>query len=122
MSSQSSGSIFSRIKGELETYIEARANLFQLETTEKISRFIGLMAVVIIAGTILILFLLCLSLMAGYFFAQQFDSYFYGFALVAGFYLLLFLILLIAGRKKLATFVTNKVLKALFNKTADNDD
>ena len=82
----------------------------------------GSVAVVLLIGTLFLLFLLCFSLMAGFFFAQQFGSYFYGFALVAGFYLLLFLIILIAGRKKLATFVTNKVLIALFNKTSDNED
>jgi len=122
MSLKPSGSLFSRIKDELETYIEARANLFQLNTTEKVSRLMGSVAVVLLMGTLFLLFLLCFSLMAGFFFAQQFGSYFYGFALVAGFYLLLFLIILIAGRKKLATFVTNKVLIALFNKTSDNDD
>ena len=122
MSSKPSGSLFSRIKNELETYIEARGNLFQLNTTEKISRLIGSVAVVLLVGTLFLLFLLCFSLMAGFFFAQQFGSYFYGFALVAGFYLFLFFVILITGRKKLATFITNKVLIALFNKTSDNEE
>jgi len=122
MSSKPSGSLFSRIKVELENYIDARATLFQLNITEKISRLIGSVAVVILSGTILLLFLFCISLMAGFYFGQQFDSYFYGFALVAGFYLLLFVIILVAGRQKLADFVTNKVLIALFNKTADNEE
>jgi hypothetical protein len=122
MSSKPSGSLYSRIKDELETYIEARANLFQLNAIEKISRLIGSASVVLLLGGLFSLFLLFLSLMAGFFFAQQFGSYFYGFALVAGFYLLLFLIILIAGRKKLATFVTNTVLKALFNRTTDSGE
>jgi energy-coupling factor transporter transmembrane protein EcfT len=122
MSSKPSGSLFSRIKDELETYIEARANLFQLETTEKIARLIGLMAVVMLAASLLILFILCISLMAGFFFARLFESNFYGFGLVAGFYLILFLILITAGKEKLATFISNKFIKALFNKTADYED
>jgi hypothetical protein len=59
--------------------------------------------------------------MIGYYFANLFNSYFFGFAMVAGFYLLL-LIILIAVREKLATFITNKVIEVICDKTAEPDD
>lgn len=81
----------------------------------------GMISVVVFAVLIFTLVALCLSLMAGYYFAQLLNSYFYGFAVVAGFYLLM-LILVLALRGKLATFITNKVIEAIFNRTAEKED
>jgi hypothetical protein len=116
MSEQSSGGFFSTARQQVEHYIEARLHLIQLETTEKIAQIVGLASVILLVGAIGALFMLCISLMAGYYFAQVFDSFFIGFALVAGFYLLLLIILLITG-KRFATFVADKFIKTLFNQT-----
>lgn len=116
MSEKSSGGFFSTAKQHVEQYIEARLHLIQLETTEKIARVVGVGTLLIFVGLLGALFMLCISLMAGYYFAQVFDSYFIGFALVAGFYLLLLIILLIAG-KKLASFFADKFIEILFNQT-----
>jgi uncharacterized membrane protein YqjE len=121
MSEQSSGGFFSTAKQHVEQYIEARLHLIQLETTEKIARVIGLGTFLLLVGLLCALFMLCISLMAGYFFAQVFDSYFIGFALVAGFYLLLLIILLIVG-KKFASFISDKFVEILFNQTIDKEE
>lgn len=116
MSEKSSGGLFEGIKSELEANIDARIRLLQLETTEKIARLAGIVAVSVIGGVIILLLLLCLSLMAGFYFSQLFASEFYGFALVAGFYLLLFILLMAFGRKKLATFVADSIVNIIFDK------
>jgi uncharacterized membrane protein len=121
MSSGSSGSFFGSIRQEIEGYIEARANLFQLEATDKMARITGVLGVVALISLIIFLVLLCTSLMAGYYFAQLLESNFYGFAIVAGFYLLI-LIILMMGRKKLATFIANKTVEMIFQKTSNPEE
>ena len=116
MSDQPSGSFFSNIKQETEAYFQARINLFQLELTEKMARLTGIIAVVILMAVLFILVMLGLSMMAGYYFADKFQSNYYGFAVVAGFYFLLFLIIWLT-RKKLATFIANKMVKVIFEIT-----
>jgi lipopolysaccharide export LptBFGC system permease protein LptF len=122
MSLPSSGSLFSKIKTELEHYIDARTHLLQLETIEKVSKLIGVMSVVLFCGVLFILFMVFLSLTAGFYFSSATGSYFFGFSIVAGFYLFLFIIVSFAGRKKLATFITNSIIKTLFERTSDNEE
>jgi Zn-dependent protease with chaperone function len=117
MSERASGSFFGNVKQETEAYIQARIHLFQLDITEKISRLSGVIAVVFMLAILLLLVMLGLSLMAGYYFADRFQSNFFGFALVAGFYFLLFIILWMV-RKRLATFIADKMVQTIFNATA----
>jgi hypothetical protein len=119
MSEKTSGTLFGSIKDELETQIEARLQLLQLETTEKIAKITGIITVVLLAGLLVLMTVLCVSIMAGFYFSQVFDDFFYGFAVVAGFYLASFLVLVAWGRKKLATFVANKIIQIIFD---DKDD
>ncbi len=116
MSSGSSGSFIHGVREEIEEYIEAKTTLFQLDATEKVSRIAGVVGILSLISLLALLILLCSSLMAGYYFAQLLESNFYGFAVVAGFYLLILLIVWIR-RKKLATFITNKMIGILFQKT-----
>jgi hypothetical protein len=119
MSEKSSGGMFDGIKQEFESNIEARISLLKLETTEKIARLTGIISVVIIAGVLFLFMLLSISLMAGFYFSRLFNSDFYGFAMVAGFFLIAFIIIIIFGRKKLATFIADKMIEAIWEKTAD---
>lgn len=121
MSEQSSGGFFSKARLQIEKYIEARLLLIQLETAEKIALIIGLCSVLFLVGIFAALLMLFTGLMAGYYFAQIFDSFFIGFALVAGFYFLLLIIFIVTG-KKLATFVANKFIATLFNKTMAKEE
>lgn len=119
MSEKPSGGLFSGIKSELEANIEARLELVKLETTEKISRLTGIITVVVISGVLFLFVLLTISLMAGFYFSRLLNSDFYGFAVVAGFFFLTFIILIIFGRKKLAAFITDKMIHAILEKTED---
>jgi uncharacterized membrane protein YqjE len=119
MSEKSPGGIFSGIKNELEANIDARMRLLVVETTEKIARLTGIISVVIVAGVLLLFVLLSISLMAGFYFSRLLNSDFYGFAVVAGFFLLAFIITIIFGRKKLAIFIADKMVEAIWEKTAD---
>lgn len=121
MSEKSSGGIFSDIKNELEANIEARIDLLKLETAEKIGRITGIISVVIISGVLFLFVLLSISLMAGFYFSRLFNSDFYGFAVVAGFFLLIFITVVIFARKKLAIYVTDKMIGAIMEKEAEPD-
>jgi hypothetical protein len=119
MSEKTSGTLFGSIKDELENQIEARLQLLLLETTEKIAKITGIITVVLLGGLLSLMTVLCVSIMAGFFFSKVFDSFFYGFSVVAGFYLVSFVILITWGRKILATFVANKIIQIIFD---DKDD
>lgn len=60
--------------------------------------------------------------MAGYYFATVTGSLYLGFGIVCGFYVLLLAFILLAGKKLLHTYITNKVIETIFDQTADNDD
>jgi Putative Actinobacterial Holin-X, holin superfamily III len=119
MSERSSGGLFSGIKAELEANIDARISLLKLEATEKIARLTGVISVVIVAGVCFLFMLLSISLMAGFYFSRLLNSDFYGFAIVAGFFFLTFIITVVMGRKKLATFIADKMVEAIWEKTND---
>ncbi len=121
MSDKLSGGLFSGIKTELESNIEARIGLLKLEATEKIARLTGVITVVMVAGILFLLVLLSISLMAGFYFSRLFHSDFYGFAVVAGFFLLVFVVIILFGRKRLATFISDKMVEIICEKTADPD-
>lgn len=114
MSEHSSGSFFSQVKQATEAYIQAKVEVFQLDTTEKIVRLSGIISVAMLMIVSFTLFLLALSLMAGFYFAHLLGSYYYGFAVVAGFYLVMFIMFWMV-RKKLATFIANKLVHTIFS-------
>jgi len=60
--------------------------------------------------------------MAGYYFAAITGSLYLGFGIVCGFYVLLLLFMIFAGKKILHTFITNTVIETIFDQTADNDE
>lgn len=116
MSRGSSGSFLGSIRQEIEGYIDAKINLFKLEATDKAARIAGALSVVALVSLVLFLILLFTSLMAGYYFAQLLGSEFLGFAMVAGFYMVA-LIFILVFRKRLATFIANKVVAMIFQNT-----
>lgn len=110
-------SFFSELKEAVEANVEARLTLLQLDATEKAARLLSALMVGLLAGGLFFLVLIFVSFMAGYMFAQFTGSLFIGFSIVAGFYALLFLLLLLL-RKKITAFLADALVEIIFNQTA----
>jgi len=109
------------IRKDIQEYIEVRLDLLKLQAAEKISKIISNTAVAIILILLLSLILFFLSFAAGYFMASVLNSNVLGFLCVAGFYLLLMLIILIFRKKIIDRPVIKSVVKVFFPKTGEDE-
>src|SRR5438132_11281029 len=111
MENQSSSieSLVDRIK----TYTETRIDLLKLKAIDKSSSFLSMlitMIVLIMVGFVFFLFLnIGIALLLGYLLGKMF----YGFFIVAGFYIITGIILLIFRNKWIKTPIANIMIKKL---------
>ncbi|KUG06017.1 phage holin family protein [Solirubrum puertoriconensis] len=98
------------LMGNLMGYIDTRIDLVRLEVQEKVkTAFVGT-AQGVTLGLLGLLFLVFLSIFAGLALNDALDSPFWGFGIVAGFYLLLLIIFLVGVGKKLYQGLADKML------------
>jgi len=93
--------MFGKIKENIEGYIETRIELIKLETQEQLTKFIFQVAKSLILFTIgaMVVFFLSVALAMGI--NQGFESRYAGFLFMAGFYLLIFIIVYIYKDSKI---------------------
>jgi hypothetical protein len=97
--------------GNLTGYLDTRIDLVRLEVQQKVSTaFIGSLhgATLAILGLMFVVFL---SIFAGLALNSALDSPFWGFGIVAGFYLLLLILVLVGVDKAAFQGMANKMLK-----------
>ncbi|MAY83053.1 MAG: hypothetical protein CMP59_02885 [Flavobacteriales bacterium] len=103
---------FKSLSEEAKEYIENRVELVRLEAMDHSSfLFANITAYIILAGTLL-LFLISFCFFAGSWLGELLGSLWAGFAIVAGFYLILFLLLI----WKFTTWVSNPIQNFLIQK------
>jgi hypothetical protein len=108
---------FTESKQKIEEYIQDRLLLFKLTTVDKLSRIIAGMftwLLMVVFGFFILLFL---SIMAGYYFAYLTDSLYWGFGIVAAFYIILLIVLIKFGKEPLQKFITNTIIEVVFDKS-----
>jgi hypothetical protein len=97
--------------GNLTGYLDTRIDLMRLEIQQKASTIL----VSTIHGATLavlgLLFIIFVSIFAGLALNSALDSPFWGFGIVAGFYLLLLILVLVGVDKAAFQGLTNKVMK-----------
>lgn len=109
------------IKKDIREYIEIKLDLLKLQTAESISKVVSGAAVGVILILLLSLILFFLSFAAGYFLASLLNSNELGFLCVAGFYLLLLVIILIFRKKIIDRPVIRSVVKVFFPNTGADE-
>ena len=98
------------IVSNLMGYLDTRIDLVRLEAQEKAkTAFVGTVHGAAM-GLIGILFLIFLSIFAGLALNNALDSSYWGFGVVAGFYLVLLIVFLVGVDKKLFQGVADKLL------------
>lgn len=111
---------FKESKEKLEQYVQDRIWLLKLQISEKTARLVAVLFTLLMIGLLAFFVLLFLSIMAGYYFSALTGSFFIGFGIVAAFYLLL-LIILILYREWIRKRIMDKVITIFFAKN-DTDE
>ena len=97
--------------GNLTGYLDTRIDLVRLELHQKVSAaFVGTVHGVILA-ILALLFIIFVSVFAGLVLNSALNSDYWGFGIVAGFYLLLLVLVLVGVDKAAFQGLANKVLK-----------
>jgi len=86
---------FNQFKTLIFDYAEEKFELGKLTAIERTAKIIAVIFSLILMGTFLFFALLFVSIMAGYFFGQVFDSLFIGFGIIAIIYIIIFALILI---------------------------
>ena len=114
---------FSDTKKKLDDYIQQRILLVKLQAVEKASKLAASLMTSLIMCVLVFFIVFFLSMMAGYFFASVTGNEYVGFGIVAGFYLVLFFVLIKLQKKAIQKIFTNKMIRILFDQIAEpNDD
>lgn len=100
----------------LKTYIHTNIELIKLEGTERVSVIGSSLISLLIVGTSVFIFILFLSIGAGFYLSNCYDDNFTGFAIVAGFYFILSLLLIICRKKFIESPIRDKIIQKIFNK------
>ena len=112
---------FAETEELVEAYIKDRLLLVKMEAAEKGAK----LAVHFVTGLVLMLLsffiLLFLSIMAGYYFSGLTGSEFYGFGIIAAFYVLILVIVLLLRKRYIFPFLINFIIKTIFDQVNDED-
>ena len=106
---------FQDTKKKIKQYINQRMLLLRLQATEKASNIAAILITIIVIVVIALFLLIFASITAGYWLADLTGSLTTGFGIVALFYLVIFIFVLLFLRKILQNFFINKFIK-LINK------
>jgi uncharacterized membrane protein YdjX (TVP38/TMEM64 family) len=112
---------FTQYRKDIEQYVQDRLLLLKLQASEKTARLVALVFSLLMMGIVVFFILLFLSIMAGYYFADITGSLYTGFGIVASFYLLIG-VLLIITRKWFDKKIINAVIRIFFDKTDEADE
>lgn len=96
----------------IKEYAYKRADLLKLEATEKAVTIIGTIAVLVVALFSALLFIILFLFGIGFLIGSYLHNYGYGLLIVAGFYLLIILVLYVK-RKALKNYIANKIVESI---------
>ena len=109
-------SYFSESKEQIEHYIKDRLLLIKLQTAEKVARLAGLLFTGLTLAVFGFFVLLFISMMGGYLFASLTGSLYWGFGIIAAFYLLLLLLIIKFRKTLIEKWVGDIIVRLFFEK------
>jgi hypothetical protein len=106
------------LKDEITDYARLRIELFKVTSYEKIAKITAVVFTVLMI-TILVFFVSVFgSIMAGFYFSELTGSRISGFGIVAGFYLILLMVMVAFRKNIIEKLIINQMIDILF----ENDD
>lgn len=107
------------VTSNVKKYINTNYALIKLETLDKTSLVASSLISGLIVSIVTILFVFFLSISAGFYLAYRFNDFSLGFIIVAGFYFVIVMILLLTRKRLLENPIRNKIIRKVF--TAKNE-
>ncbi|MFA9390175.1 MAG: phage holin family protein [Prolixibacteraceae bacterium] len=100
---------------DLKRYTVTSIELFKLEATDSASALVSELISKVVIGIIVLLFAFFLSLGICFYLSDLFGNNYLGFGMVAGFYLLLGIVLIIGRKKLLINPVREKIIQEMMS-------
>ena len=104
--------VFRELKDDLSSYAELKLELLKINTYERISKVIAVLSYGLLLSTLALITLLFLMLALGFLFSKWLDSTAAGIGIVAAFYLILVVVVLV-NKNRICLKVINIVISAL---------
>lgn len=104
-----------KITDDLEKYVKTNYELIRLETTKSVADISSGLMSGILVGAMGFLSLLFIGLSGGFFLSQLLADYCLGFGIVAGFYLLLAIILMLFRKSLIEKPLKNIIIRKTLN-------
>lgn len=104
------------ITEQLKSYVDTNYELIKLKLIERITVILADLISNFFVGLVVFLFVFFMSLWACFYISARLGDNNSGFAIVAGFYFVLGLILLIVRKKTVERPLRNKIIRKIFSK------
>ena len=101
------------ISDSLKQYLQLNYEIIKLEATERTSVISSVLVSSLVIGVTMFLFVLALSIGAGFYLSTLFGQLYLGFAIIAGFYLLLALVLFVFRKKLIENPFRDKIIRKI---------
>lgn len=101
---------FENLSNDAKVYLESELAYYKLDAYKKLIKATSFVLRFTVTVGVFLVLISFLSLALGLWLGELFNHYYLGFLLIAGVYLIIFILLLVFGKR----FVTNKVLE-IFN-------
>lgn len=117
---QTEDNFFEESKERVQEYVKDRILLLKLEAVEKISR----LTATIVSGLLITIFsffiILFVSIMVGYLIGEALHHAYWGFAIVAGIYVFLLILIVVLRKQLVERPIINAVIDVFFEKKKHN--
>jgi hypothetical protein len=114
------GQVLRDLKDGVSKYAELRLELLKLNTYEQVSKIIALLSYGLLLSVLVLIAILLVHLILGFFLSKLFDSQVFGFGIILILYILQ-IVLVILNKDRIQRFVINIIIKA-FNRYEDKKE
>ena len=113
---------FDILRANVKDYINTNIRLVKMKVADKSSSAIGGLTAIVIVAVIMLLFVVFLSTAVAILLSDLLDSPSLGYFIVAGFYLLIGILLFVNREKWIVTPLGNSLIKAMVNENGENNN
>ncbi len=103
------------ISENIKQYVNTNLEIVKLELTNRTAIIGSELISSIVIGLISFMFLFIFSIGLGFYFSELLNNNFYGFSIVAGFYLVLLLCIVLFRKKLIQTPLRDKIIRKFLN-------
>jgi uncharacterized oligopeptide transporter (OPT) family protein len=108
-----------KVKGQLAAYVDVKIELLKAQWVEKAALILGKLVTGLVVMFLLFFTILFSSLVAGYYFGQVFGSTTKGFGVIALFYLIVLLVIVIFRKKMIQLPLSDFIVTTIYQ---ENDE